>query len=243
MGHNRDLPNSAELFASILEAAHQAEQSEVSKAATQIAEAIDQWNQAHRHLYPDAQELGRRGWTAPVWAATIAPQVIVRSTTPEDIDEYFLREYKARFRARERRMFRALRSRPSLSPWQPILSQTISVYRRGQYLVTAPVLLTIFEGLLAALAGQLGSTDTKRHSSTARKEVDEGMSRLLWISVEAFTLELFQNHHFAKAPPSRLNRNWVLHGRDSGSAGRADCLRLFQALDTVSFFADRGMAA
>jgi hypothetical protein len=63
---------------------------------------------------------------------------------------------------------------------------------------------------------------------------DRSVQRLGWASILGFLSSVFGYHSFATLAFDRLNRHWVLHGRDEPRWTRLDCLRLFQALDTLS---------
>ena len=202
--------------------------------ASHLVEAIGRWLASHDALYPDAAELGRRGWTIPVWLPTVAVRAIVQDTTPDTVDLWFVQQYRRRWRRVERRVLKDLVSLPLLSRWSPLLKECINAYDAKLYLVIVPALLAIYEGALAAAAGQLTvNKDVKRHISNLRSSTEKGLIGMALVSVETLTAELFRNHSFASPPTSRINRHLIMHGRALPASAEADGLRLFQALHTI----------
>jgi hypothetical protein len=211
------------------------------RAARRVSDAISVWNRTHLELYSDAEELGRRGWTVPTWSSTVAVRSIVRDTTRETIDEFFVGEYDRQLRRLERKVLRNLLRSPLLERWIKLLRQCVTVYRRKKYLVVVPCLLAVFEGALASASESFSKgRDPKRIARERASGARPGLIQLGWISVESFASEIFRSQDFGAERPLHLNRHWVLHGRDKPSWSRADCLRLFQALDTVSVLHNPG---
>ena len=231
-----EYPDHAEMVVAMLSAIHPDSELDIREVASQISVAIDRWNLAHKSLYPTALELGRRGWTAPIWSHTMATAEIVLRTTEDSIDDYFLREYTRSWRRLERRVFREISAASVLGAWARLLEECIFAYRWRRYRIVVPALFAVYEGALAQIMGQLKrKSDPKNLASAKRNDAREGLLKLAWVSVEAFTLQLFSPRPYSLPRPRLINRNWVLHGRDSMEWTRADCLRLFQALHTVTF--------
>lgn len=90
--------------------------------------------------------------------------------------------------------------------------------------------------------GQGKRTDLKKvvreRADTERCKSHDSFDAIFWHNIERFIDELFKNFDFSAAPPDRLNRHWILHGRDASRGSQADSLRLFQAVDTISMLSD-----
>jgi hypothetical protein len=63
----------------------------------------------------------------------------------------------------------------------------------------------------------------------------DSLNHDMWNSMNTFVSTLYQDSDFnADSLPSKLNRHWILHGKDLPySWRRADALRLFHALSTL----------
>lgn len=207
---------------------------DIFESSKRLADAIKYWLDSHEELYPDAAELGRRGWTVPVWSSTIAVREIVSQTTPDTVDRWFLDVYAARLRKEQRALFRSLRDSEFLTPWHPLLVQCIAAYQRNHLLVPVPALLGILEGAVASAAGQLVRGPNIRNHVAGLKAANSGIVGLALVSLDAFVAEVFRTERFAAQPSRMLSRHVVMHGRGLPVSPRADCLRLFQSLQTLS---------
>ena len=57
---------------------------------------------------------------------------------------------------------------------------------------------------------------------------------LCWQSMYEYTKLLFEKSDFSKAEPDEANRHWLVHGRTSQIGDKLDCIRLINALATLS---------
>jgi hypothetical protein len=191
------------------------------------------------HGYPEledaARRLGEHGWTIPMWAPAQRVAQAVAQGSREAIDGYFLSMYLASDRAREARLLDDVLSAQELEWWRPLLAECVAAYRKGQYRIVVPSLLLILEGAMANAGNRFTkSADPSRIATEARKAADHPrVDWLIWLSIEAFLGRVFVSHSFAADRPQLLNRHWILHGRDVPEWDQTDCLRLFQALDTI----------
>lgn len=101
--------------------------------------------------------------------------------------------------------------------------------------VVVPSPLTVVEGAMVSVIG-LYSNDPKpkKVAAEAVRTRDPKAIRLAWVSVQAFLDVVFLHHPFSASKPPLINRHWICHGRDVPEWGKVDCLRLFQALDTIA---------
>lgn len=200
-----------------------------------------EWERLHHEsvaawesIAEDGRKLGRRGWTVPMWMLPTQLLFVTRMFA-DDLDAVFVWAYMAEDQKQFRELADGLLGHRLLEHWRPLLRQAISSYRRRQFLLVVPALLTILDGL-TALAGERleQKSDPTRIVNDQARETGRGIGRYVWASVQEFIREVFRSHDFSSTQPLRINRHWVLHGRDVPKWNRADCLRLFQALDTMS---------
>jgi hypothetical protein len=201
----------------------------------QLQDIFKQGEATLREMEPDAYSLGLRGWTLPMWAPLGLAAAIVRDVPITQTDAFFLDTYCDNQSAYEKEMLEELPSHASLRHWAPLLEQSIEAYRGGKYLIAVPALLAMFEGALAT-AGHTFTTwpEPLRTATRQRQNTDSAWLKVCWASLAGFVSLAFGHHSFAGCPPTALNRHWVLHGRDVPNWNRVDCLRLFQALETVA---------
>lgn len=186
----------------------------------------------------EAKRIGDAGWTIPMWGTPADVSHILQAASERDIDGVFLDYYEADGGEHYRQLKSYLVStRQSLTRWRPLIEQCFKAFEHDLYLVIVPAMITVVEGSIAEIGGQDAwrSTDSRK---TARNLLArfprDSFRHAIWSSVVAFVSHLFTGHSFTNECPPRINRHWILHGRDSPSWTKADCLRLFQAADTIS---------
>ncbi|WP_337288437.1 hypothetical protein [Candidatus Methylomirabilis sp.] len=187
-----------------------------------------------------AVDLAEQGWSLPMSLTPAETYEILESGTPAEIDKRFVRLYEADGGRYFERLAEDLTSRHGLLRWRSLITQVVSAYRRCDYAITIPALLTVCEGILVHGEGKrtkLRAVMRKRAEAEQKKPPDS-IDRILWDNVSRFVDKLFKQSDSAAAPPCRLNRHWILHGRDVPTWGQADCLRLLQAVDTISVVTD-----
>lgn len=187
---------------------------------------------------PDAEALGFAGWTLPLWATIPQCRHIFQQIRQHEIDEIdaaFVEHYAEDNGTAANELFGELLAAPVLEHWHPLLRQCAATYRRRQYLVTVPSLLLVYEGAFGRAVKRFDSLVKVRRASTdARMAHRPGIRRLIRASIDGFSRTVFAASDFAANAPERINRHWTMHGRSRPDWTRADCLRLFQAIHTLS---------
>ena len=180
--------------------------------------------------------LAEQGWSLPMLLSPAGTYRVLKAGSPAEIDAQFVRLYDADEGWLFDRLADDLLNRDGLSSWRILLEQTISAYRRREFAITVPALLTICEGVLMRSEGNsTGLRAVVRERAKAEQHrFPESVHAILWHNVHGFVDELFKRSDFSGPRPSRLNRHSILHGRDVPTWTQADCLRLFQAVHTLS---------
>jgi len=180
-------------------------------------------------LYRDgATRLARFGWTVPMQMGLREMMEILKETDADAIDNYFLAFYDGWG-------LRGIENSQLLSRWSALLGQCFENYERGQHLICIPALLTVLEGAIAVPEGAMFLGASQRKALFDMKIAQGGdVEGTVWESLRIFFDNLYQNSDFTGTRPSRLNRHWILHGRDEPNWRRADALRLFHTLFTLS---------
>jgi hypothetical protein len=183
----------------------------------------------------NARDLGASGWTIPTsWSTEMVLDVLGSVEEVGDYDDIFEEYYSMEGGNNLRDLTKRLQHRASLQDWRPLLVECIECFYREQYQVIVPALLVVYEGSLIQAASSLApNTKVKKAVSSRRKSSRAGLERLLWASVEGFTLSVYENVHFSEHRPRLTNRHWVQHGRDRAGWQRIDSLRLLHAIDSL----------
>lgn len=183
-----------------------------------------------------ATALARQGWTIPMHMTPAETFALLQDASGDGLDARFVEWYESEDYAGLIELKAGLSQQANLEPWRGLLGEVFEAYRRQHFAITVPALLTVIEGCIATQPG-----DGTNVRALVRRRLDSEMNRwpdsvtaLIWRSIATFCDQLFMPTHFAAGRPSRINRHWILHGRDTGPWNKADALRLVQAVDTVS---------
>jgi hypothetical protein len=155
----------------------------------------------------------------------------------EQIDVAFIDFYSANDNHEYDRLRDDLLSSKELERWHPLLKQCCAAYERGEYLIAVPSLLTVLEGAIAipSNAPFVRAGDRVEFFKTRiQRAKPDSVAQYMWRSVDAFMKKLYQCSDFSTSPPpARLNRHWILHGRDLPGWDISDALRLLQGIGTA----------
>jgi len=188
-----------------------------------------------RQLPDEAERIGDAGWTLPMWATPAEVRHILEEARKREIDDVFLEYYEAYDCANYVQLKRHL-DRPSLARWSALIEQCFTAYEAESCLVVVPAMITVVEGSIAHVGGPDAwkKPDPKQAvEKLLAQSSSDSIEKAIWSSIHRFVLHLFDSKSFSGTRPTRINRHWILHGRDDPSWSRADCLRLFQAADTI----------
>ena len=201
-----------------------------SELADAVRRGIDDLTRAGR-------DLAAAGWSVPMSLTPAETYDVFRdSGSPEEIGLRFVQLYERDDGQHFSRIADDLLYWDILAPWRTLLEQTFAAYRRRDFVVTVPALLTVCEGLLMIGAGNnVKVRDAVRKRSEAENEKSpKSIRAIVWLNIRLFIEELFRSSEFTGPAPVRLNRHWVLHGRQASEWTQADCLSLLQAVHTIS---------
>jgi len=227
-----DLSSDVEQFLAALRRALAAPPSPLEK---ELARSLRGVIHGYPELEAEARALGARGWTLPMWAHTGFVAEIASSVKAGETDAYFMDLYSADGGSRETELLESLATRPELAHWEPLLNECIIAYKQRLYRVTLPSLLLVLDGLIAAAGNRLNERSNAKTvaSSLLQASMRPYVDWLAWLTIEAFVSRVFQSREFGGQRPESINRHWIMHGRDIPDWGQTDCLRLFQAIDTI----------
>ena len=127
---------------------------------------------------------------------------------------------------------------PLFAPWRELLNETFEAFFRGHYQIVVPALLMVTEGVVAIESSAAFPPDrikvVDRVTQIQSQQRPQSIEALMWRSLQRWIAHLFQNSQFSGTPPARLNRHWILHGRDAGPWTATDATRLFASLHMLS---------
>lgn len=197
-----------------------------------IAPATDIIEEGYKDLISN---VAHTGWTIPL---TIDIQQLSElqnsSLDSEKIDEFFLKFYTdEQLDVISHMISSAIDSQGQKKRFE----EAYLNFKQEMYSSCLTVLTTILEGVISSFGDDPNSVKVKRicnyHASEEKKN-GNAIKSLCWQSIYEYSTILFKNSDFSKAEPDETNRHWLLHGRTNKIGERVDCIRVMNALSTIS---------
>ncbi|MBI3476671.1 MAG: hypothetical protein HY010_13140 [Acidobacteria bacterium] len=206
-----------------------------SQTAEEMRPLFEHAAEVWRECRDGAARLAKSGWTLPAHMTPREMLELLNEPNDDAIDRAFIEFYHDAGQISF--LKRAILASPRFKEWEQLLEQCFDNYESGKYLICIPALLSVLEGGLALPEGAtfIGSKERiKYFNSKLDASQPLSIKHAMWNSMNEFVKALYQDRHFDQGRPLKLNRHWILHGRDIPSSWRqADALRLFHALSTI----------
>jgi len=213
-----------------------------------IVESLAAFDRAIQSRYPQLEaacdRLALLGWTMPtrfsvldfVSSSGAFVSFADASRTDQDIDAMLTAFYSDSDCKQLRAVERDLTTSSTLGTRKLLLEEAFEAFYRGRHQIPVPALVATIEGLIATETGNLQSRSVAVKAFVAAREAlakPRTLECLTWYSVRKWIEQLFASSDFSGPLPPRINRHWILHGRDTGPWNMADSVRLFAALHTM----------
>lgn len=176
------------------------------------------------------------GWTLPAELGIYAINVIGNTEEITDIEKFFETYFTQDDYKFTKAMIQEILEEPISPGLKKMVNECWTAFNSKLYAVCATSLLSVIEGILSEFGDD--KTDV-RMMKICQKHVDEfpedGSSILkhVWISYNNFIRNLYQKSDFNLDEPVEVNRHWLLHGRSDFEIEEIDCLRLFNAVESL----------
>jgi len=176
------------------------------------------------------------GWTLPAELGIYAVNVIGNTEEIQDIEKFFEMYFTYNDYKHTKAMIDNILDTPISDGLKKMIRECWMAFQSKLYAVCATSLISVIEGVLSEF-----STDKSdvRMMKVCQNIVDEfpsdGSSILkhVWISYNNFIRNLYQKSDFKQVEPDEINRHWLLHGRSDFKIKEIDCLRLFNAVESL----------
>lgn len=181
-------------------------------------------------------KLSVEGWTLPAELGIYAVNVIGQTDEIDDINA-FLSEYFSRddYEVTKNMINSILRSKIR-EPLKELVRQCWDAFQSKLYAVCSTSLLSVIEGVLSEFGDDKQDV---RMMKICQYHVDnfpaEGstIEKHVWISYNTFIRKLYEKSDFNANEPDVINRHWLLHGRSDYEQTELDCIRLFNAVQSL----------
>ena len=181
-------------------------------------------------------KLASEGWTLPAELGIYAVNVIGQTDEIEDINaflaELFTRDdYKV-----TKNMIDSILQSKIREPLKELVRQCWDAFQGRLYAVCATSLLSVIEGVLSEFGDDKQDV---RMMKICQYHVDNfpadgsTIEKHVWISYNTFIRKLYEKSDFNSDEPDVINRHWLLHGRSDYEQTEIDCIRLFNAVQSL----------
>lgn len=176
------------------------------------------------------------GWTLPSELGVYAINVIGNTEEIADIETFFEEYFTQNDYSFAQKMIENILNTTISEGLKKVVRECWIAFQRKLYAICATSLLSVIEGVLSEFSDDKSDV---RMMKVCQKHVDEfpqdGSSILkhVWISYNNFIRNLYQKSDFKQDEPDEVNRHWLLHGRSDFEIEKIDCLRLFNAVESL----------
>jgi len=225
---------------------------ELAKSLTEISQPIGttipaplldsiskiDWPKLLSQMDQSCERLADLGWALPMmFTLRELVELAEHGNTDQQIERYMLDFFTLEDGRSFMYLQRGALASANLVGWRALLEECFDAYDRGHYLVEIPALLSVVEGTMAQNAGKLNvaEVDPRKFAASLEKATQPGsIDFWIWRSVRIVLDKLFAPSGFGGPHPKKVNRHWILHGRDQTQWTQVDALRLFNLLATIS---------
>ena len=194
-------------------------QKAISKKAEESVQEFD------KELDVVVSKLSTEGWTLPAELNIYAVKTIANTNkfTTEDFQK-------------TKDMVNGIKASPIKEGLKNLTDQCWQAFQNKLYAVCATSLLSVIEGILSEFSDDKQDV---RMMKVCQKKVDtfpstgSTIQKHVWISYNNFIRNLYQKSDFSADEPETINRHWLLHGRSDFEIDEMDCIRLFNAVQSL----------
>ncbi len=182
------------------------------------------------------------GWTMPLNMSMKDINVLGQLEDKFDFDAFFLEYFTYDNGKHLRTLIDTVKSITLPSSYLSVaFEESISAFESEKYTTTAVLLAMIIEGMLNQFQNDKTNTRMKelcKDQIKIAEQSHEVFVKCVWESYYDFVKSMYKWAHFDKQPPNNINRHWLLHGRYEFPLCKTDCLKLFNAVNTLSCISD-----
>lgn len=180
-------------------------------------------------------KIAQAGWTIPL---TIDIERLDElkdcSSSQEDIDKFFSDFYSD---DEIDSLYEVIYNSISNIGQKKRFEECYTIFKQGLYSSCLTILTTILEGFISTFGDDPKDVRMMRicnfHADEERNNGNK-IKSLCWQSMYEYIKLLFEKSDFSKTEPDETNRHWLVHGRTSQIGDKLDCIRLINALSTLS---------
>lgn len=180
-------------------------------------------------------KIAQAGWTIPLTIDVERLDELKECVTSQtDIDNFFSEFYTD---DELEKLYQMIYNSISNLGQRKRFEECYIIFKQGLYSSCLTTLTTILEGVISTFGDDPKDVRIMRicnfHVEEERNKGNK-IKSLCWQSMYEYTKLLFEKSDFSQTEPNETNRHWLVHGRTSVIGDRLHCIRLINALSTIS---------
>ena len=225
-----DLQTKQEEIKKQIEEQMEAIQKAISKKAEESVQEFD------KELDVVVSKLSTEGWTLPAELNIYAVKTIANTNKLDDINAFLKWFFTTEDFQKTKDMVNGIKASPIKEGLKNLTDQCWQAFQNKLYAVCATSLLSVIEGILSEFSDDKQDV---RMMKVCQKKVDtfpstgSTIQKHVWISYNNFIRNLYQKSDFSADELETINRHWLLHGRSDFEIDEMDCIRLFNAVQSL----------
>lgn len=181
-------------------------------------------------------KLAPEGWTLPAELGIHAVNALGNTEEIEDINQFLFEFFKYNDYEPANRMIIGILSSSISEGLKKMAKECWTAFQGHLYAICATSLLAVIEGLLSEFSEDKNDVRMMRVCQKQEDNFPAGGSTIAkhtWMSYNRFIRNLYKKSDFTSEEPEEINRHWLLHGRSDFEITELDCLRLFNAVQSL----------
>ncbi len=181
-------------------------------------------------------KLSAEGWTLPAELGILAIKTLANTDELDDVNAFLKWYFTEDNYLHTKNMLSVIKKSPIKNGLKKLIDECWQAFEIKSYAICATSLLSVIEGILSEFSDD--KTDV-RMMKICQKKVDtfpsngSTIQKHIWISYNTFIRNLYKKSDFDSTEPDSVNRHWLLHGRSDFEIDELDCIRLFNAIESL----------
>lgn len=171
-----------------------------------------------------------------VYFAPLGKDLINDILQTDDVDEV-LGRYEKNNQKNLEKIIKACRKSHNLYRHRRMFKQAVAAYNRGDYDISLIALISVLDGLLGISGGNIKEKMKQNADKMIKKITDDMEENCDEYLLFALKMTLSETIHtmvvtapFNKEEPSKINRNWIMHGRSTRVIKPLDCIKIIRCI-------------
>lgn len=189
----------------------------------------------HDEYQQMVEHIAAAGWTIPLSIDIKHFEQLKTISSDASALDSFMGDFYA---GRERKAIcRKIEKALSSPAKKAMFSECVAAYESAMYSTCSVSLLSLLDGFISEFGDDPSNVKVMRvchYHFQDEKSKGHDIKSLCWLSMYQFTHEVFQKSDFTQEEPDTINRHWLQHGRSDRIPNEIDCIKLFNALSTLT---------